>query len=215
MGAVRDEFVARPWDPPAAHWGGRVLGGRDRVAGGTWLAVDPDAPAVAAVLNGVPLVPPTDPSRLSRGALPLDALAGKPLPGPDELARHDGFHLVLATLDAVRVWTWDGTSLTERVLDPGDHIVVNDGVDALDDPLVPYFFPLLGRAHDWEEWVHLLAGAGLDPADPRALIVRRTHEGSVYGSTSATLVALGRDGVRYDFTADPGPDADWRQIPIR
>src|SRR2546423_13950956 len=53
LGAVRDEFVDRAWDAPAAHWGGRLLGGRDRTAGGTWLAVDPDRPAVAAVLNGV------------------------------------------------------------------------------------------------------------------------------------------------------------------
>jgi hypothetical protein len=215
LGAVRDEFVARPWDPPAAHWGGRVLGGRDRVAGGTWLAVDPDTPAVAAVLNGVPLVPPTDPSRLSRGALPLDALAGKPLPGPDELARYDGFHLVLATLDAVQVWTWDGVALAHRVLEPGDHIIVNDGIDAPGDPLVPHFLPLLAEAHAWQDWVELLAGAGLDPADPRALIVRRWHDGSEYGSTSASLVALGRDSVRYDFTADPGLSADWRQISVR
>src|SRR5256714_4879658 len=60
FGAVRDEFVDRSWDPPAAHWGGRLLGGRDRSAGGTWLAVDPDRPAVAAVLNGGRLPPPAD-----------------------------------------------------------------------------------------------------------------------------------------------------------
>src|SRR2546421_5305553 len=48
LGAVRDEFVQRAWDPPGAHWGDRLLGGRDRTAGGTWLAVDPDRPAAAA-----------------------------------------------------------------------------------------------------------------------------------------------------------------------
>jgi len=122
LGAMRDEFVARPWDPPGAHWGGRVLGGRDRVAGGTWLAVDPDAPAVAAVLNGVHLLDPADPARLSRGVLPLAALAGEPLPDPPTLARYDGFHLLLATPSTVDVWTWDGRALTHQKLAPGDHI---------------------------------------------------------------------------------------------
>ena len=46
LGAVRDEFVERSWDPPARHWDGaaaHLVGGRDLVAGGTWLAVDPAA----------------------------------------------------------------------------------------------------------------------------------------------------------------------------
>jgi len=58
LGAIRDEFADRPWDAPGAHWRGpwsALVGGRDRTAGGTWLAVDPssDRPAVAALLNGV------------------------------------------------------------------------------------------------------------------------------------------------------------------
>jgi len=214
LGAMRDEFVARPWDPPGAHWGGRVLGGRDRVAGGTWLAVDPDAPAVAAVLNGVHLLDPADPARLSRGVLPLAALAGEPLPDPPTLARYDGFHLLLATPSTVDVWTWDGRALTHQKLAPGDHILVNDGVDAVADPLVPHFQPLLARARSgaWDDWVTLLAGDGLDPADPRALVVRREYAGRWYGSTSASLVGLSRAGVRYDFTGTPGPAADWVRV---
>src|SRR5438874_9866072 len=97
LGAVRDEFVDRAWDPPAAYWGDRLLGGRDRTAGGTWLAADPDRPAVAAVLNGVRLPPPEDGTRPSRGGLPLAVLRGEPLPEPATLRRFDGFHLVLGT----------------------------------------------------------------------------------------------------------------------
>ncbi|HJR26692.1 MAG TPA: NRDE family protein, partial [Acidimicrobiales bacterium] len=47
LGAIRDEFVDRPWDPPARHWSGPwagLVGGRDAKAGGTWLAVDPAVP---------------------------------------------------------------------------------------------------------------------------------------------------------------------------
>jgi Transport and Golgi organisation 2 len=224
LGAVRDEFVERPWDPPAAYWGGRVLGGRDRLAGGTWLAVDPDAPAVAAVLNGAHRLDPSDPGRLSRGALPLAALAGEPLPDPATLARYDGFHLLLGTPAGVDVWTWDGVSLAHRVLPPGDHILVNAGVDAATDPLVPHFAPLLARTpavapepglstvDAWRDWVGLLAGGGLEPSDPRALVVRAVHAGHEYGSTSASLVGLSRTAARYDFTGTPGAVAYWTEV---
>jgi len=53
----------------------------------------------------------------------------------------------------------------------------------------------------------------LDPADPRALLVRHEFGGRTYGSTSASLVALSATEVRYDFTADPrDPDA-WYPVP--
>src|SRR2546421_6869457 len=103
LGAVRDEFVQRAWDPPGAHWGDRLLGGRDRTAGSTWLAVDPDRPAVAAVLNGVRRPPD---SRPTRGLLPLTVLRGQPLPAPDP---YDGDHLVLATPNARTPGCWTGS----------------------------------------------------------------------------------------------------------
>jgi hypothetical protein len=226
LAAVRDEFADRPWDPPARHWAGaaaHLVGGRDRVAGGTWLAVDGGEPGVAAVLNGVPLQVPPTADRPSRGGLPLAALTTGMVPDP---TGYDRFHLLRAGLDRVEVWTWDGVQVLHQKLEPGDHILVNAGVNAPGDPLVPHFMPLL-RALDnpdprpglpsdqaWGDWLRLLGGAGLDGSDARALIVRRSAAGRRYGSTSATLVALGRHAVRYDFTADPGPDARWREVPV-
>lgn len=225
-GAVRDEFVERSWDAPGRHWDGDradLIGGRDRTAGGTWLAVDPVRPAMAALLNGVRLAPPDDGStRPTRGMLALDALtSGGPL--EDDVVDHDGFHLVLATIAGIDMWSWDGETLTPRSLPPGDHILVNGGVDA-EDPLVPHFTPLMaalpapppdasGSPEDvWEPWLELMTGGGLAPDDERALIVRRVIEGRTYGSTSATLVALSPDGVRYDFTADPTDTASWYPV---
>src|SRR5689334_2294760 len=79
LAAVRDEFLDRPWDPPAAHWPEHpsIVGGRDRTAGGTWLAVDPVGRSLAAILNGkrLPLLASGE-ARPSRGALPLAALTG-------------------------------------------------------------------------------------------------------------------------------------------
>jgi hypothetical protein len=235
LGAVRDEFADRAWDPPARHWGGTLIGGRDRVAGGTWLAVDPAAQAMAALLNG-PLLPvPLDGFRPSRGDLPLSALtrwpdADPPLPDGAELARYNGFHLLRAATDRVDVWSWDGADLTHRGLDPGDHVIVNAGVD-VDTPLVDRLRsrlsglgtpdPGAGLAPPaaWDGWVDLLGGDGIDPGDPRALLVWREYEGRVYRSGSACLVGLGAGGVRFDFTAIDftGPaatGASWYEVPV-
>jgi hypothetical protein len=226
LAAVRDEFVDRAWDWPAAHWDGRwsgVVGGRDRTAGGTWLAVDPERRAVAALLNGPTLGPPAQGQRPTRGTLALQALAdGGP---PADLAGYDRFHLLRATLTGAELWSWDGEEVDHRKLSEGDHIIVNLGLDAEEDPLVPHFLPLLQALPDplllpdsapneaWEPWSDLLAGDGLDPADPRALIVRVEHQGRAYGSTSAALVALSEDRVRYDLAASTADADAWVQIP--
>jgi hypothetical protein len=220
VAAVRDEWVDRPWDPPAAHWPDLApgfVGGRDRTAGGTWLAVrtasSPEGPAVAAVLNG-PRPPDTERARPTRGALPLLALSGERPETPAGVGQYAPFHLLLGTPLGMRVWSWDGTELTTMDLTPGDHIIVNRGVDTVDDPLVPHFTPLLkatgspaltGRATEqaWEGWVDLLRGDGLAPDSPAALIERREFRGRTYGSTSASLVALGSHRVRLDFTGTP------------
>jgi hypothetical protein len=227
LGAIRDEFVERSWDPPAAHWSGpwtRFVGGRDRTAGGTWLAVDPSPtrPAVAAVLNGkarerVEGGPP----RPTRGELVLRVLAGDGVPAGDELLPYDRFHLLLASASRCELWTWDGEALTHRVLPPGDHIVVNAGLDAAgDDPMVPHVAPLLAAVPDpdpalgWGGWTGRLAGDGTPGDDERALLVAKDIEGHAYASTSGALVAIAADGrVRYDFTATPADPASWATVP--
>jgi uncharacterized protein with NRDE domain len=200
LGAVRDEFVDRAWDPPAAYWGGRLLGGRDRTAGGTWLAVDPDRPAVAAVLNGVRLPPPASGVRPTRGQLPLAALRGEPFPEPAVLDGYDGFHLVLGTPGEVRVWSWDGAELADRRLAPGDHVVVNAGVDPADGALAALLRTLDGR----DDWVRLLADD--------AVLVDRTFAGRRYGSTSTSLVTLTGTGLRYEFNPRPRDPSGWYRV---
>jgi hypothetical protein len=236
---VRDEFAARAWQPPARHWPNRpgLIGGRDAQAGGTWLAVDPRAPRAATVLNGRGKMA-QERARTTRGELPLRAAAGWDGEGKLaelDLTAFDPFHLLAAEPDAVRLWSWDGTALAERSLDPGLHLIVNSGLEGADphdaepgsaemSARVAHFrrrFAAAARpepwagppAAAWGAWLRLADGDGLDREDPRALIVRRDFgDGRIWGTTSVSLVALTRDGARFDFSAEPGDPVAWSSL---
>jgi hypothetical protein len=126
--------------------------------------------------------------------------------------------------------------VTLRALAPGTHLFSNAGHafpaeegDPVDDPKAAHFAdkfaaarppasPGLPLAEAWGDWLTLAAGDGLDPAGPAAIMVRRTlPDGRLYGTTSATLVALpagpGRaEGIRYDFQPQPGDSDGWYSI---
>jgi hypothetical protein len=125
---VRDELTDRAWEPPGNHWPDRpdLIGGRDLLAGGTWLSVSPADRRASCVLNGRgALAPPA--SRLTRGVLPLRATAGEPL-DRTELSRLDPFHLLTVEADRAFRQSWDGRELAERELAPGLHFAVNSGL---------------------------------------------------------------------------------------
>jgi hypothetical protein len=228
VAGVRDEFIAREWEPPGRHWPDRpgLVAGRDLRAGGTWFAVDPAAPRVALVLNGRGRMAPED-GRATRGELPLRMAADGKL-GELELAAFDPFHLVGAEPDRVRLWSWDGRDLTERGLGPGLHMIVNSGLEAEDAYMaarLAHFRPRLaaaarpepGPAEDvraaWGEWLPLLEGDGLPRADHRALLpMLDLGDGRVWGTTSVSLAALTPGAVRYDFSAAPGDAAAWSRV---
>ena len=71
VGANRDEVLDRPATPITVLDVGppRILGGRDELSGGTWLAVNEHG--VCAGLTNQPLGDAKDPSKRSRGELPL------------------------------------------------------------------------------------------------------------------------------------------------
>lgn len=221
---VRDEFLDRPWRAPGRYWPRwpHLVGGKDLEAGGTWLAVHPAVPRVATVLNGHGGAAGQS-RRLSRGRLPL-LLAEDGELGDIDPTRYDPFHLLCATPDAARMWSWNGEKLAERTLGPGLHIIVNSGLEAADEDEHPgaeamrarvaYLRPLLQGAHRpeprsgaargaWGAWFPHALGGGLDTGDPRALVVRGMAGERRWGTSSVSLVALARDGARYDFCPDP------------
>jgi uncharacterized protein with NRDE domain len=71
IGANRDELTNRPTTVMTVLDAGppRILGGRDELAGGTWLAVNQHG--VFAGLTNQPLGEAKDPSRRTRGELPI------------------------------------------------------------------------------------------------------------------------------------------------
>jgi hypothetical protein len=211
IAALRDEFLDRPWDPPGMHWSNRrLVGGRDRRSGGTWLAAAADSRAVAVVVNG-PGMPPAgvDPAS-SRGSLPLRLLEGVEPDGAD-LARLPGFHLVHATPRLVRVFGWDGVALTITDVPHGDHTVTFGGVDA-EHPRVRRCRPLLANVRTGDDWLALLSGGGHDPAAPDALVIRRTESGRPYGTTSAALLTVSAPRLTYRFTDNPSDPGSWRTV---
>ena len=143
--ALRDEMRSRPWEGPAHHWPERptLIGGRDRLAGGTWLAVDPTGPRTAALLNGWPWdgrMPWEGAYPASRGELPLRALARhardprggrSPLEGEDP-TRYAPFHLLDADARHATLHSWDGRCLDTRSLPTGVTTIVNTGLDPAD-----------------------------------------------------------------------------------
>jgi hypothetical protein len=130
---IRDEFTGRPWQRPARHWpGSPLIGGLDEQAGGTWLAVHPDLPRVACILNGRgEFAPPSQ--RRSRGELPLRAAEeGQPAlrklrDDPESLARYDPFYLVCADPAAFLLLGWDGHRAALTELGPATHVLTNAG----------------------------------------------------------------------------------------
>jgi hypothetical protein len=128
LAGIRDELASRAWQPPGRYWPDRpgLIGGRDLLAGGTWLAVAPAARRVACVLNGRGRMAPAA-SRQSRGVLPLAAAADGKL-APANLTAFDPFQLLIAEPGRAELFSWDGADFAERELGPGLHLVVNSGL---------------------------------------------------------------------------------------
>ncbi|KAK6939081.1 Transport and Golgi organization protein 2 [Dillenia turbinata] len=116
---------------------GEILGGRDEVAGGTWLACSRDG-RVALVTNVLELH--TFPKAKSRGDLPVRFLEG--IKSPMEYAqevmkeahKYNGFNLILADLSSKSmVYVSNrpkGEPVTIREVSPGMHVLSNAQLDS-------------------------------------------------------------------------------------
>jgi transport and Golgi organization protein 2 len=228
VASTRDEFRSRPWDPPAEWWAEEhpgVIGGRDREAGGSWLAVDPSQRRLAVVLNRIEPTGLSDREAHSRGELPLLAAAG----GSEAIAAHDlrlvrPFNLVIAEPLTVTWWRYDGADLSLHEVPPGLHIITAADLDDMSNPRQRYWLPQFEAAAapapgpedrapaGWGGWPELLADVDRPYDDPRALNVRHGGADGVFGTVSASLLAIGEAGVRYEFCPGPPDRAEWEQL---
>jgi uncharacterized protein with NRDE domain len=136
VGANRDEVLDRPSTPVTVLSPGppRVVGGRDELSGGTWLAVNRDG--VCAGLTNQPLGDAKDPTRRSRGELPLVAVRFPTArEGVERLERevdpadYNGAWLLVG--DRTSLWFVDVTGAQVRAVElpPGIHVLENRAVD--------------------------------------------------------------------------------------
>jgi uncharacterized protein with NRDE domain len=230
IAANRDEFLGRAsGDPALISTGPWVVGGRDMVAGGTWLGVNQRHMVVGLLNRTGPGGP--DPTRRSRGLLCLEALqAGRPEDVAHLLRRirpadYNGFNLLFADRDEAYVATNHGGGLTLARLPPGIHLLTN--LD-LNDPTCPR----IARSHQLFRAVSI-EDADRDPAallgrlrailadhevalDPRGDTTGNTlciHRGE-YGTRSSTILASIGKRLRYWHAAGPPCKADYTEVAL-
>jgi hypothetical protein len=210
---IRDEAPRRPWLPPARHWPEEpLIGGKDELAGGTWLAVHPAIPRVACVLNGRGQHAP-QPFRRSRGELPLRAGAGgRPAVDGLDPAAYDPFHLIVADIASVQLLSWDGVRATRVSLSPGTHLITSTGLDLQATHVAgkfavarPAASPAARPGEAWGAWPELAAGTGRPETTSRA--IKGKHpvlSGPACAASSVSYVGFAPAGLRYDFQPASG-----------
>lgn len=223
LAANRDEDPARPTDPPAVLDPGPPLaGGRDRVAGGTWLAVGRSA--VVALLNRRPRGP-GPPGARSRGLLTLDVAAATSGDGTPWIARaadrlraalgrdaYAPFSLLAATRESCWLAVHEpGAPLRLAPVGAGWHVVTHAD---LDDPAEPRTAGLVADLANWQPPTLHRAIEGLvsrlalhDGGRPPVPAVC-LHQGPMV-TVSSSLVWLGASGPRYLHAEGRPCSAPW------
>ncbi|HXX89767.1 MAG TPA: NRDE family protein [Acidimicrobiales bacterium] len=212
VGANRDErrdrpataaTVLRPHHP-------RIVGGRDELAGGTWLAVNEHG--VVAGLTNRPTPDGRDPTKRSRGELPLALASHVDARGAvEELAarvRPEDYNpawlLVGDRTSLFYVDMTDGSRPEVDELGPGVHILENNPLGA-DSPKSANVRRLLGTvpSHDSDTLVeHLMSvlvdhtipdGVGGLPEGVDPSVFAACVHTSQYGTRSSALVRVSSD----------------------
>ena len=218
LAANRDEMLERAWDAPGAHWPQLpgVIGGRDHLAGGTWLAIN-RAGVVAAVLNRQGSLGPKLGKR-SRGELPLLALAEDTAEAAAAvITRLDAgewrrFNMVIADRSGaffIRGLA-TGAPHAERLvpgLVPGLVMVTARDPNDLTSPRVARHLPRLAAApaptppDGWESWRSILA----DRSGAIESQFTIAPQGG-FGTVCSSLLALPRAGAPVWLFAPGAPD---------
>ena len=199
--AVRDEVTSREFDAPGRWWPGSpaVVGGRDRLAGGTWCATDVDTAVTCLVLNRYH-ERPAAPGAPSRGVLPrLGAVHGAGWESHVRLDGMAGFLFVLAAPDGLTTWEFDGERLTGTEHPQGTHVLTSGGSE---DLKVDRWHGAFEQATFPDGWRGLVQ-AGPPGDDLSALVVRHERDGQVYGTVFAETIDASPGRLHLSYSRTP------------
>jgi uncharacterized protein with NRDE domain len=230
VAANRDEFYARPSrDPEEFEELPGVIGGRDLVAGGSWLTLSRSG-LIVGVLNRRTEAAP-DPKLVSRGALCLELAATASASDAAELlrgvpgGRHNPFNILVADRRDAFVAQNFPSGTNVRSLDAGTHVLTN--LD-LNDPTCPRISRSSRRfAAIAEELDATSGGVSLVarlaevlsdhqlPTDDRRPTDQLCIHTETFGTRSSSILWLEGDGSQRYFHA-PGPPCrtQHREVPI-
>lgn len=214
--ALRDELTTREFDDPGRWWPEypELVGGRDRVAGGTWCATHVGTGATALVVNR-PQRQVAGPGAPSRGVLPLLAAQH----GPDWVGRIDlagmaSFALVLVTPRRVTTWDFDGDRLVAAEQSEGTSMLTSGGPENRKADAHLQRFGESGYPDGWRGLVQ----SGPPSDDPAALVVRHEQEGLVFATVFGELIEATPGRLRLEYsrrpwTRDQWHSAAWDEVP--
>jgi uncharacterized protein with NRDE domain len=230
VAANRDEYYGRPSAEPAALCERpTVVGGRDLVAGGSWLTLS-ERSVLVGVLNRRTAEPP-DPRRESRGTLCLElavqesAAAGAALLAATPPDRHNPFNILIADRESAFVAQNLAAGTSVHRLGPGTHVLTN--LD-LNDPTCPRIFRSSRRfaavadafvAHpDRAALVAGLRDILVDhqlPTDDRRPTDQLCIHTESYGTRSSSILWLAEDGsARFLHSAGAPCETPHLDVPL-
>jgi hypothetical protein len=208
--ALRDELTTREFDDPGTWWPEfpDVVGGRDRVAGGTWCATHVPTGATALVVNR-PQKQVADPGAPSRGALPLLAVQhGAGWVDRVDLAGMASFALMRVSPESVTTWDFDGSRLVATEHAEGTHMLTSGGPENRKADHHLRSFAESGYPDDWRGIVQRRAPSD----DPAALVVRHEHEGRVFATVFGELIEASRGSLRLEYSRAPWMPERWQTL---
>jgi uncharacterized protein with NRDE domain len=208
VGANREEAYARGGEPPQVLDGPlRAVGGRDPVAGGTWLAVNEHG-VVIAVTNRLKTQAPPTPR--SRGLLARDLLACPTAAAARDLAARElgkglyaGCNLVCADADNLFV-LHAGDWLRVRPMPPGLHVLTSHDVNDGSDPRIDHASHWLSEhaGHRAADCLAALQELCAQPGNGTPPMCLRGKKG---GTVSSSILAIRRPPARSTFLHAQGP----------
>jgi hypothetical protein len=208
--ALRDELTTREFDDPGTWWPELpdVVGGRDRIAGGTWCATRIGTGATALVVNR-PQKQVADAGGPSRGVLPLLGVEH----GADwlehvELSGMASFALLLATPRSVTTWDFDGQDLRTAEHPEGTLMLTSGGPENRKADVHLQAFEESGYPDGWRRLVQ----NGPPRDDPAALVVRHERDGLVFATVFGELIEAEPGRLRLEFSRQPWARRPWQTL---